>query len=139
MRATLISGRAEEEGEEGPGQRGSNCWYRPPPAAVQPQLSSFGSLYTLLDAWVSPATRLFIENSGPESARAASAADSTARRRAVLTRMGAGMAAVMASLQSAVPRSQLESHVQGLLTTLTFEATVPHLQVMQPLPYLSIC
>lgn len=122
------------EEEEEAGQRGPGSWYQPLPAGVRPQISSFGALYMLLDAWVSPATLVFIENKGAEIAQAANGADSAARRRAVLAQIAPGMAAVMQRLQTAVPRSQVESHVQGLLTTLIFSGPVPHLKVRSPPP-----
>ena len=101
---------------------------------MRPQLSSFGALYLLLDAWTTPATRHLIGCGGGDFEQGAGNADSAARRRAVLTQMAAALTAVMRSLQTAVPRSQVESHVQALLATLSMEASVPYLKVPHHLP-----
>ena len=106
-----------------------SSWFKPPRAAAHPQLSSFGSLYLLLESWVSPATRAFVKNSAAVVPPAHSNAESAARRRALLTQISAGIAAVLQSLRTGVPRSHVESHLQGLLATLNLTAPVPHLKV----------
>jgi len=87
---------------------------------------------------VSPATRAFVASSGTQATHPPSNAESAARRRAVLTQITQGVASVLQSLHTGVPRSHVESHVQGLLATFNLSAPVPHLKVLDPHYYIPV-
>lgn len=87
---------------------------------------------------MSPATRAFVASSGTQATHPPSNAESAARRRAVLTQITQGVASVLQSLHTGVPRSHVESHVQGLLATFNLSAPVPHLKVLDPHYYIPV-